>query len=63
MPPSTTPDICTHAFDKNKKAASAGLQGMLEIWREYSYNAEDSLCGVHFPQRESFFAIGYLYPW
>ena len=31
MPPSTTPDICTHAFDKNKKAASAGLQGMLEI--------------------------------
>ena len=29
MPPSTTPDICTHAFDK--KAASAGLQGMLEI--------------------------------
>ena len=25
MPPSTTPDICTHAFDKNKKAASAGL--------------------------------------
>ena len=30
MPPST-PDICTHAFDKNKKAASAGLQGMPEI--------------------------------
>jgi len=29
MPPSTTPDICTHAFDK--KAASAGLQGMPEI--------------------------------
>ena len=29
--PSTTPDIYTHAFDKNKKAASAGLQGMLEI--------------------------------
>ena len=27
----TTPDICTHAFDKNKKAASAGLQEMLEI--------------------------------
>ena len=27
----TTPDICTYAFDKNKKAASAGLQGMLEI--------------------------------
>ena len=31
MPPSPTQDICTHAFDKNKKAASAGLQGMLEI--------------------------------
>ena len=29
--PSTTLDIYTHAFDKNKKAASAGLQGMLEI--------------------------------
>ena len=28
---STTLDIYTHAFDKNKKAASAGLQGMLEI--------------------------------
>ena len=27
----TTPDICTHAFGKNKKAASAGLQGMPEI--------------------------------
>ena len=26
-----TLDIYTHAFDKNKKAASAGLQGMLEI--------------------------------
>ena len=31
--PSTTLDIYTHAFDKNKKAASAGLQGMLEILR------------------------------
>ena len=31
MPPSTTLDTCTHAFDKNKKAASAGLQGTLEI--------------------------------
>lgn len=31
MPPSTTLDIYTHAFHKNKKAASAGLQGMLEI--------------------------------
>ena len=31
MPPSTTPGIYTHAFDKNKKAVSAGLQGMLEI--------------------------------
>ena len=29
--PSTTLDIYTHAFDKNKKAASAGLQEMLEI--------------------------------
>ena len=29
--PSTTLDIYTHAFDKNKKAASAGLLGMLEI--------------------------------
>ena len=29
--PSTTLDIYNHAFDKNKKAASAGLQGMLEI--------------------------------
>ena len=29
--PSTTLDIYTHAFDKNKKAASAGLQGMPEI--------------------------------
>ena len=29
--PSTTMDIYTHAFDKNKKAASAVLQGMLEI--------------------------------
>ena len=29
--PSTTLDIYTHAFDKNKKAASAGLQGVLEI--------------------------------
>ena len=29
--PSTTLNIYTHAFDKNKKAASAGLQGMLEI--------------------------------
>ena len=29
--PSTTLDISTHAFDKNKKAASAGLRGMLEI--------------------------------
>ena len=28
---STTLDIYTHAFDKNKKAASAGLRGMLEI--------------------------------
>ena len=28
--PSTTLDIYTHAFDKNKKAASAGLQGMLD---------------------------------
>ena len=28
--PSTTLDIYTHAFDKNKKAASAGLQEMLE---------------------------------
>ena len=28
---STTLDIYTHAFDKNKKAASAELQGMLEI--------------------------------
>ena len=27
----TVADIYTHAFDKNKKAASAGLQGMLEI--------------------------------
>ena len=31
MAPSTTLDICTHAFDKNKKDASAGLQGMQEI--------------------------------
>ena len=31
MPPPTTPDICAHAFDKNKKASSAGLQGMPEI--------------------------------
>lgn len=30
--PSITLDIYTHAFDKNKKAASAELQGMLEIW-------------------------------
>ena len=29
--PSTTLDIYTHAFDKNKKATSAELQGMLEI--------------------------------
>ena len=29
--PSTTLDIYTHAFGKNKKATSAGLQGMLEI--------------------------------
>ena len=29
--PSTTLAIYTHAFDKNKIAASAGLQGMLEI--------------------------------
>ena len=29
--PSTTLDIYAHAFDKNKKAASAELQGMLEI--------------------------------
>ena len=29
--PSTTLDIYTHAFDKNKKAASAELLGMLEI--------------------------------
>lgn len=29
--PSTMLDIYTHAFDKNKKAASAGLRGMLEI--------------------------------
>ena len=29
--PSTTLDIYTHAFDKNKQAASAGLQEMLEI--------------------------------
>ena len=29
--PPTTLDIYTHAFDKNKKAASAGLQEMLEI--------------------------------
>ena len=29
--PSTTLDIYTHAFDKNKKAASADLQEMLEI--------------------------------
>ena len=29
--PSTTLNIYTHAFDKNKKAASAGLQGILEI--------------------------------
>lgn len=28
---SATLDIYTHAFDKNKKAASAELQGMLEI--------------------------------
>ena len=27
----TTLDIYTHAFDKNKKATSAELQGMLEI--------------------------------
>ena len=31
MPPSTTPDICTHAFDKNKKTASVGSQEMPEI--------------------------------
>jgi len=31
MLPATTLDIYTHAFDKNKKAASAGLQGMREI--------------------------------
>ena len=30
---SATLDIYTHTFDKNKKAASAGSQGMLEIWR------------------------------
>ena len=29
--PSTTLNIYTHAFNKNKKAASAELQGMLEI--------------------------------
>ena len=29
--PSTSLDIYTPAFDKNKKAASAGLQEMLEI--------------------------------
>ena len=29
--PSTTLDIYTRAFDENKKAASAGLQEMLEI--------------------------------
>ena len=29
--PSTTLDIYTHAFDKNKKAASAGLQEILGI--------------------------------
>ena len=28
---SATLDIYTHTFDKNKKAASAELQGMLEI--------------------------------
>ena len=28
---SATLDIYTHTFDKNKKAASAGSQGMLEI--------------------------------
>ena len=31
MTHSTTPDICTHALNKKKKAASAGLQGMQEI--------------------------------
>lgn len=31
MTPSTTLDIYTHAFGKNKKAASAGLQEMLEL--------------------------------
>ena len=31
MTPSTTPDICTHTFDKNKKAASTGLREMPEI--------------------------------
>ena len=30
---SATLDIYTHTFDKNKKAASAGLQGLLEICR------------------------------
>ena len=29
--PSTTLDLYTHAFDKNKQAARAGLQEMLEI--------------------------------
>ena len=29
--PSTTLDIYSHAFDKNKRAASKGLQEMLEI--------------------------------
>ena len=29
--PSTTLDIYTHAFDKNKKAASQAMQGSLEI--------------------------------
>ena len=29
--PSTTLDIYTHAFDKNKKAASQAMQSSLEI--------------------------------
>ena len=44
--PSTTLDIYTHAFDKNKKAVSAKLQKGLEIWNaligvvqlDYSHN-------------------------
>ena len=50
--PSTTLDIYTHAFDKNKKAASAGLQGMLEIWHSVIAQLDCKMCSsgqIRFP--------------